>query len=171
MLPPIGDASDEGPATPRRQRSAAGCGPPLASPRDGPRTSSARKHKSQHGSPKPPSVRLRRFFFDDLTHGVSPTLPLHYDVILPSSKPKDSAHDHLRYRYVDFVCPTRTAWHGMLDGKDDTDAADAQQLMEFFRVAEPRTRIDAYPMYVLLRDILHRQLNGTQIQASKFKQS
>lgn len=80
---------------------------------------------------------------------------------MPSQNPgKDSALDHLRYRYVDFMCPTPTAWHGMLDGVDEHGVVECQQLMNFFAVAEPRTRIDAYPMYLLLRDILQRQLNG-----------
>ena len=144
-------------------------GPPLASPLNGPH--SARNPSNHVGQelrrklPQPPtepsSVRVRRFFFEQLTHSVKPTLPLHYDVLLPSLRAKDSAYDHLRYRYVDFVCPTTTAWHGMLDTHDSMGTVDAQKLMEFFQVAEPRTRIDAYPMYVLLRDILHRQLNGT----------
>eukprot|EP01046_Picozoa_sp_COSAG06_P048963 COSAG06_NODE_7428_length_2508_cov_12.536322_3_plen_587_part_01 len=156
------DEPDGGMSTPRPRA------PPLASPveprsarqpsghRD-PRSS----RRSRSSSKKKDGLRLRRFFFNELTHGVKPTLPLHYDVLMPSRQAKDSEHDHLRYRYVDFVCSPTTAWHGMLDGVDEHDAVDVAQLMSFFQVAEPRTRIDAYPMYVLLRDILGRQLNGT----------
>lgn len=143
--------------------------PPLASPMGGPR--SARQpqgHRDPHSSrrrkgasKKADGVRLRRFFFNELTQNVKPTLPLHYDVLMPSSLAKDGEHDHLRYRYVDFVCPPTTAWHGMLDVTDEGADVDVKQLMNFFTVAEPRTRIDAYPMYVLLRDLLHRQLKGT----------
>ena len=167
LLPPLRSPSGgEGASTPRpspplaTQRAATEGwqSPPLASPRTA-------RNPSRHvepGSPRKPSVRLRRFFFDQLAYGVKPTLPLYYDVLMPSHRVKDSAHDHLRYRYVDFICPTTTAWHGLLEKLDDgKDAIDVQQLTAFFSLAEPRTRIDAYPMYVLLRDILQRQLNGT----------
>lgn len=156
-LPSIGPQHGKGDGirTPRAGRPE----PPLASPQDGPRSA---RNPSGHRDRGPlrETIRLRRFFFDDITRGVEPTLPLHYDVLMPSRRAKESALDHLRYRYVDFVCPTATAWHGMLDGPDEQDPVDTQQLMEFFSKAEPRTRIDAYPMYLLMRDLLHRQLNG-----------
>ena len=156
-LPPISPRLPAHPEQPEPEHAAiVSPSAPGGAPADSPRRRSRRR--------KGDGPRVRRYYFHELTRTVKPSLPLHYDILLDDAKAKDHDTDVLRYRYVDFVCPPATAWRELLAGgdeQDEEDAVDMARLSQFLNEAEPRTRIDAYPMYVLLRDLLRRQLNGT----------
>jgi hypothetical protein len=119
-----------------------------------------------------PSARKRRYFFDPGERRNAHPLPQHYDVILNSSTDAtgDGASDHLSCRYADFLAPElATSWgaqeggahEGVRAGAGAEAEVDVAHLSEFFTAAEPRTRLDAYPMFIIVRDLLRRQMAGT----------
>ena len=101
---------------------------------------------------------LRRFFFagSDAERGDRYPVISHYDVLMEMDERIDSTLDHLRYRYVDFL--TLADAHGVINR--DTNTADIGELSRWLDAARPRTRLDAYPLFVLAKQILRSMLSG-----------
>ena len=115
----------------------------------------------------PAPGRTRRYYFP----GVSPSPNLqsevarhaarvearHFDVKLaatPTTEGSDGAfEDHMEFRYVDFLAtsaPTLTDI-GVLTKEGE---ADVSEIAHFLNAANPRTRLDAYPMWILGKEII-----------------
>ena len=137
--------------------------PPAGNPRDGVQPAEVLTASGVFTLPQriQTDSRYRRYHFDQSTQHPDYPLPLHYDVILPGVSGVDSRPDHLHYRYVDFMCAPPSSWHMKLLEPDDGLGLDVVQLCRFFQDADPWTRLDAYPMYVIVKDLLHKQLAGT----------
>ena len=122
--------------------------------------------RRQRNAPAKPG-RTRRYYFP----GISPSPNLqgevvqhssrvesrHFDVKLPASSTTEgtdgSFEDHLEFRYVDFLETSAPTLNdiGVLtkDGE-----ADVGEIAHFLNSADPRTRLDAFPMWVLAKQII-----------------
>jgi len=102
---------------------------------------------------------LRRHFFDTTfgggERGDAYPVTKYYDVRLDAADVVDFRNDHLRYRYVDFLAGDAGR---ML--VNDAGVADLEDVGEFLARATPHTRFDAYPLYVVAKDLISKQLSG-----------
>lgn len=99
------------------------------------------------------AVVLRRYFF------ATPEMrlgSLHFDVLLDPADKIDQSTDHLRYRYVDFL--TLPGATGVID--KDSNSADIEDIRKWLDHVRPRSRIEAYPHFVICKEVLHHLLNG-----------
>ena len=96
---------------------------------------------------------LRRYFF---AAPDARQVPLHFDVLLDPEDKIDGSTDHLRYRYVDFL--TLPGAEGILDRR--TNSADIEDVRSWLDEAKPATRIEAYPLFVVAKELLHHLLEG-----------
>ena len=99
-------------------------------------------------------VVLRRYFF--ATPATQRLGSLHFDVLLDPKDKIDHSTDHLRYRYVDFL--TLPGAQGVLDRK--SNSADIEDIRSWLDGARPQTRIEAYPLFVVAKELLHHLLKG-----------
>ena len=79
---------------------------------------------------------------------------MHFDVLLDPEDKIDGSTDHLRYRYVDFL--TLPGAKGILDRR--TNSADIEDVRSWLDEAKPATRIEAYPLFVVAKELLHHLL-------------
>ena len=134
----------------------------------GPRLRPVTVHGGRRQRNAPPSPgRTRRYYFP----GISPSPNLqgevvqhasrvesrHFDVKLPAHSTTEgtdnSFEDHLEFRYVDFLevsAPTLTDIGVLTKDKE----ADVGEIAHFLDAANPRTRLDAYPMWILAKQII-----------------
>ena len=134
----------------------------------GPRLRPVTVHGGRRQRNAPPSPgRTRRYYFP----GISPSPNLqgevvrhasrvesrHFDVRLPAQSTTEgtdnSFEDHLEFRYVDFLevsAPTLTDIGVLTKDKE----ADVGEIAHFLAAANPRTRLDAYPMWILAKQII-----------------
>ena len=99
-------------------------------------------------------VVLRRYFF--ATPATARLGSLHFDVLLDPADKIDHSTDHLRYRYVDFL--TLPGAQSVLDL--DSNSADIEDIRSWLDGARPQTRIEAYPLFVVAKELLHHLLQG-----------
>jgi hypothetical protein len=97
---------------------------------------------------------LRRYFF--ATPATQRLGSLHFDVLLDPADKIDHSTDHLRYRYVDFL--TLPGAEGVLDKA--TNSADIEDIRKWLDHVRPRSRIEAYPQFVVCKELLHHLLQG-----------
>ncbi len=122
--------------------------------------------RRQRNAPPSPG-RTRRYYFP----GISPSPNLqgevvqhtnrvesrHFDVKLPAKSTTEgtdgSFEDHLEFRYVDFLEAARPTLDDIGVLTKDREA-DVGEIAHFLDVASPRTRLDAYPMWILAKQII-----------------
>ena len=146
--------------------------PAIATPRR-PGTAGASAHiaDADHGANNPANAVWRRYFFN----GEKPMAFLrHFDVRVPANeRPEKLLGGHVmdcdsaasRYYYTDFLLlpefrpPFESGSH----------VVDLDDLQNYLETVQPRTRLDVYPLYLLLKGML-RQITDkeTSILSSKY---
>eukprot|EP01043_Picozoa_sp_COSAG02_P037852 COSAG02_NODE_2872_length_7854_cov_57.759381_9_plen_424_part_01 len=125
----------------------------MAPPRNAVRRPHLRAAAGQGGA-EGGAVVLRRYFF------ATPTTQrlgsLHFDVLVDPEDKIDHSIDHLRYRYVDFL--TLPGATGVID--KDSNSADIEDIRKWLDHVRPRSRIEAYPQFVVCKEVLHHLLGG-----------
>ena len=108
---------------------------------------------------------LRRYFFQ----GTPSTGTMHFDVLIEPGDKIDASTDHLRYRYVDFM--TQPGMHSVVN--TDNNTVDIGELQHWLEVAKARTRIEAYPLFVVAKEVLQYllrdELTFTHAAADKLR--
>ena len=79
--------------------------------------------------------------------------PKHYDVLMDPDDAVEFSGDHVRYRYVDFL--TNRA----LEDKDAKSFESCEAVAQWLDTSHPYTRLDAYPLYILAKDVIRRLLS------------
>eukprot|EP01043_Picozoa_sp_COSAG02_P037520 COSAG02_NODE_2823_length_7948_cov_14.628105_1_plen_1034_part_10 len=140
---------------------------PLPLQADRPSSGSDASQVARSAQINPPTVR--RFFFS--ANGLdkhSKKLPAahHYDVLLEDGDGTEGPNlqDEIQCRYIDFLA---AAAGGDITGLSWTNPSlnDVMKVAEFLDRCAPRTRLDGYPLYIILKDVLRRLLRG-QIEAT-----
>lgn len=107
----------------------------------------------------------RRYFFEGTPGPAGRALPSahHYDVFLDGDEGTEGTeiHDHMTCRYVDFL--TQPVAQNLRHGK----SVDISELRSFLMYSRPRTRLDAYPLWVLAKDLLRSLLTEKLDWANK----
>ena len=123
-----------------------------------PRVAKRRSHVAARGGgaarTEGETVVLRRYFF--ATPSTRRLGSLYFDVLVDPVDKIDQSTDHLRYRYVDFL--TLPGATGVID--KDTNSADVEDIRKWLHQVRPRSRIEAYPQFVVCKEVLHRLLDG-----------
>lgn len=78
--------------------------------------------------------------------------PKHYDVIVDAEDGVEYTGDHVRYRYVDFLTSRPLDDSGAAAQKLDS----IQSIAEWLDTSHPYTRLDAYPLFILAKDVIRR---------------
>ena len=111
---------------------------------------------------------IRRYYFSP--NGLdkrSERLPAarHYDVVLEEGDGTEGPNlvDEIHCRYVDFLKLTEDASLGEVSAA----ITDVTQIARFLDRCRPRTRLDGYPLYVILKDILRRMLDDKISSATR----
>ena len=119
---------------------------------------------SRNNSPLPKIRTFKRRYFLSSTSGPNdpkhdedaaagiPTMS-HFDVRVQTDETKV---DHLRLYYCDFLSP-RSCPSPLPQGDEKT--VEVERMSEWILTIEPRTRLDAYPLWVLTRDLFRRFLS------------
>ena len=135
--------------------------------RTGPSLRPVATNSSGRTSPMPAPGTTRRYYFPGISATpIDPQHPAvqhqsrvqshHFDVRLPklTTEGADSSYeDHLEFRYVDFLGqhPPTLAEIGVLTQDDELDVGE---IAHFLNAAEPRTRLEAYPMWIMGKEII-----------------
>ena len=145
--------------------------PAIATPRR-PGTAGAPAHvaDADHGANNPANAVWRRYFFN----GEKPMAFLrHFDVRVPANeRPEKLLGGHVmdcdsaasRYYYTDFLLlpefrpPFESGSH----------VVDLDDLQNYLETVQPRTRLDVYPLYLLLKGMLRQITTKTSILSSKY---
>ena len=140
---------------------------PLSLQADRPSSGSNASHAARSAQINPPTVR-RYFFSANGLDKHSKKLPAahHYDVMLEDGDGTEGPNlqDEIQCRYIDFLA---AAAGGDIAGLSWTNPRlnDVMKVAEFLDHCAPRTRLDGYPLYIILKDVLRRLLRG-QIEAT-----
>ena len=111
-----------------------------------------------------PAVVRRYYFSTDGLDRCSERLPAarHFDVLLERGEGTEGPNliDEINCRYVDFLkLPSGEGRDGgLLD--INTSEGSIQEISLFLDRCRPRTRLDGYPLYIILKDMLRRMLSG-----------
>lgn len=140
---------------------------PLPLQADRPSSGSDASRFARNADVNPPTVR--RFFFS--ANGLdkrSKKLPAahHYDVLLEDGDGTEGPNlqDEIQCRYIDFLAASAGSEMGGLSWTNPS-LDDVMKVANFLDTCAPRTRLDGYPLYVILKDVLRRLLRG-QIAAT-----
>lgn len=80
--------------------------------------------------------------------------PKHYDVLVDDEDGLEYSGDHVRYRYVDFLTSRPLA-----DGSAAAQTFESTQAVaKWLDTSHPYTRLDAYPLFILAKDVIRRLL-------------
>ena len=80
--------------------------------------------------------------------------PKHYDVMLDADDGVEYSGDHVRYRYVDFLTS-----RPLDDGAAAAEKFESTQAVAtWLDTSHPHTRLDAYPLFILAKDVIRRLL-------------
>ena len=99
-----------------------------------------------------PSATIRRYFTKGIGPDGKPGVQHHFCVRIPHEMPQDHSTNFLRVYYSDFLAA------GPTDppvGRDER-TVEVEKMVEWLQEAEPRSRIDAYPLLILCKDMLRR---------------
>ncbi len=80
--------------------------------------------------------------------------PKHYDVLVDDDDGLEYSGDHVRYRYIDFLTSRPLA-----DGAAAAQTFESvQAVAKWLDTSHPYTRLDAYPLFILAKDVIRRLL-------------
>eukprot|EP00741_Cyanophora_paradoxa_P018350 tig00000204_g17718.t1 len=96
----------------------------------------------------------RRYFFQTQAPEVGSTLRYsHYDVLVPVQFADQSQKQHMQLYYADYLDVAREA-EGQFAASRPMDSWDVKELTKWVSEVQPRSRTEAYPLLVLVQNLL-----------------